>query len=103
MRLVSKWLLSHGIGKGWTIADLSCGYGAFFELADVVVLHPLSYLIKKANFLASQKFFANYKLLEHIVFSSQEFAETSKMAGFPVIVAMYKRAEGEGLVYDDIV
>ena len=206
VRLVSKWLLSHGIGKGWTIADLSCGYGAFFELSDVeglhecryvgndidheavekartlfpcvhwselnalvdvsrakfgigdderlvvvgnppyndvtsqinqkiktngqaidpdlktrdlgmssllaydkiaaeyvVVLHPLSYLIKKSNFLATQKFFGNYKLLEHIVFSSQEFAGTSKLAGFPVIVAMYKRAEGKGLAYDDVV
>ena len=206
VRLVSKWLLSHGIGKGWTIADLSCGYGAFFELSDVeglhecryvgndidheavekartlfpcvhwselnalvdvsrakfgigdderlvvvgnppyndvtsqinqkiktngqtidpdlktrdlgmssllaydkiaaeyvVVLHPLSYLIKKSNFLATQKFFGNYKLLEHIVFSSQEFAGTSKLAGFPVIVAMYKRVEGKGLAYDDVV
>ena len=30
VRIVSEWLLAHGIGKGWTIADLSCGYGAFF-------------------------------------------------------------------------
>ena len=206
VQLISKWLLSYGIGKGWTIADLSCGYGAFFELADVeglhecryvgndidhdaiekartlfhnvhwselnvlaevsrskfgignneqlvivgnppyndvtsqinqrikvhqlpidpdlktrdlgmssllaynkiaaeyvVVLHPLSYLIKKSNFSAAQKFFANYRLLEHIVFSSQEFAGTSRITAFPVIVAMYKRAEGEGLVYDDVV
>ena len=206
VRIVSEWLLAHGVGKGWTIADLSCGYGAFFELGEVdglhecryvgndidhdavekacklfpnvhwsefnalvdvsrskfgidnderlvvvgnppyndvtsqinqriktnilpidsdlrtrdlgmssllaynkiaaeyvVVLHPLSYLIKKSNFLAAQKFFGNYRLLEHIVFSSQEFAGTSKIAGFPVIVAMYKRSEGNGLVYDDII
>ena len=205
VRLVSEWLLSHGIGKGWTIADLSCGYGAFFELADVdglhecryigndidheaverarklfpnvqwfehnaladvarskfdirveeklvvvgnppyndvtsqinkkiktnilpidpdmktrdlgmssllaynklaaeyvIVLHPLSYLIKKSNFTATKDFFSNYKLLEHIVFSSQEFAGTSKTAGFPVIVAMYKREVGMGLSYEDI-
>ena len=205
VRLVSEWLLSHGIGKGCTIADLSCGYGAFFELADVeglhecryigndidheaveqartlfpnvqwfehnalanvtrakfgirdeemlvvvgnppyndvtsqinqkiknntlpidadlktrdlgmssllaynklsaeyvIVLHPLSYLIKKSNFTATKDFFSNYRLLEHIVFSSQEFAGTSKAAGFPVIVAMYKREVGRGLSYEDV-
>ena len=205
VRIVSEWLLSHGIGKGWTIADLSCGYGAFFELADVgglhecryigndidheavnqarklfpnvrwfehnaladvrrakfgihgkerlvvvgnppyndvtsqinqkiksnalpidpdlktrdlgmsslladnklaaeyvIVLHPLSYLIKKSNFIATWDFFSNYKLLEHVVFSSQEFAGTSKTAGFPVIVAMYKREVGRGLSYEDV-
>lgn len=205
VRLVSEWLLTYGIGKGWTIADLSCGYGAFFELADVeglhecryigndidheaveqarklfpnvqwfehnaladvtrakfgirdeerlvvvgnppyndvtsqinqkiktntlpidadlktrdlgmssllaynklaaeyvIVLHPLSYLIKKSNFTATKVFFSNYKLLEHIVFSSQKFAGTSKTAGFPVIVAMYKREVGRGLSYEDI-
>lgn len=202
VRIVSEWLLAHGIGKGWTIADLSCGYGAFFELSAVeglhecryigndidhdavgkarsifhdiqwseenalyevsrakfgvrederlvivgnppyndvtsqinqdiktnslpidvdiktrdlgmssllaydklraeyvVVLHPLSYLIKKSNFNATKRFFRNYELLEHIVFSSQEFAGTSKIAGFPVVVAMYKRAEGNGLSF----
>jgi SAM-dependent methyltransferase len=206
VRIVSEWLLLHGIGTGWTIADLSCGYGAFFELGDVeglhecryigndidheaveqarvlfpnvqwfehnaladvsrekfgigdeeklvvvgnppyndvtsqinqkikvntlpidsdlktrdlgmssllaynklaaeyvIVLHPLSYLIKKSNFTATNDFFSNYKLLEHIVFSSQEFAGTSKTASFPVIVAMYKREVGKGLSYKDIV
>ena len=33
--IVGKWLLRYGVGRGWTIADLSCGYGAFFELGDV--------------------------------------------------------------------
>ena len=33
--IVGGWLLKHGIGRGWSIADLSCGYGAFFELGDV--------------------------------------------------------------------
>lgn len=205
VRIVAEWLLAHKIEKGWIIADLSCGYGAFFELSAVeglhecryigndidhdavekarsmfhdvqwseenalhevsrakfgirdddrlvvvgnppyndvtsqinqkiktntmlidediktrdlgmssllaydklhaeyvVVLHPLSYLIKKSNFKATQKFFRNYKLLEHIVFSSQEFAGTSKTAGFPVVVAMYKRAEGEGLSFEAV-
>ena len=205
VRIASEWLLAHGIGDGWTIADLSCGYGAFFELSEVeglhgcryvgndidhdavkkakaafpnvrfcecnalvdvsrekfgigacdklvivgnppyndvtsqinqtiknnsipidsdlrtrdigmssllaydklkaeyvLVLHPLSYMIKKANFSVTQKFFRNYELVEHVVFSSQEFAGTSRLAGFPVIVAMYRRNEGNGLSYADV-
>lgn len=202
VEMVAGWLKKHGIDETWTIADLSCGYGAFFELADlpdfaccryigndidfeavatarkmfprteftvqnalcdvsrekflmspgerivivgnppyndvtsqinqkiktsdvamdadvktrdlgmssllaydklkadyVAVLHPLSYLIKKANFKATGRFFENYEMLEHIVFSSQEFAGTSKTTGFPVIVALYRRTEGHGLTY----
>lgn len=203
--LVGKWLKTHGVDSSWTIADLSCGYGAFFELtgmevfsccrfvgndidsdavahartmfpqvdfsvenalydvcrekfllsedeklaivgnppyndvtsqanqklktADlpidsaiktrdlgmssllaynklkanfVAVLHPLSYLIKPANFRALKPFFRNYELLEHIIFSSQEFAGTSKLQGFPVIVALYRRVPGRGLASRDI-
>ena len=68
----------------------------------VAILHPLSYLIKRSNFSATKKFFGNYQLLEHIVFNSQEFANTSKMNGFPVLVGLYKRTPGEGLRYDDV-
>lgn len=203
--MIAAWLRQYGINDTWTIADLSCGYGAFFELsaipdfahcrfigndidADAVatarkmfprteftvqnalsnvsrdkfklgsdehivivgnppyndvtsqinqkiktndvlmdpdlktrdlgmssllaydkleadyvaVLHPLSYLIKKANFTAAERFFSNYELLEHVVFSSQEFAGTSKFTGFPVIVAFYRRAAGRGLTYQDV-
>ena len=203
--MVAEWLRSYSIDNSWTIADLSCGYGAFFELGDipefsrcrfigndidaeavatakkmfphaelmvenaladvsrrkfhisenehivivgnppyndvtsqinqkiktsdimidadiktrdlgmssllaydklkadyVAVLHPLSYLIKKANFKAAGRFFGNYELLEHVVFSSQEFAGTSKHTGFPVIVALYRRKEGHGLTYDNV-
>ncbi len=205
VKLVGNWLLEQGVGKGWTITDPSCGYGAFFELSEVDglsdcrfvgndidsdavttaqsyftnvewsvrnalkdvtrenfgfsdnerlvivgnppyndvtsqinqkiktgnilidsdlktrdlgmssllaynklkaefvgVLHPLSYLIKKTNFTATKRFFSNYQLIEHIVFPSKEFAGTSKTSSFPVIVALYRRAEGNGLSYDDI-
>ena len=68
----------------------------------VAVLHPLSYLIKRPNFNAAKKFFENYRLLEHLVFNSQEFANTSKTAGFPVIVALYKREPSAGLTYDAV-
>ena len=205
VRLVGDWLLKHGVGNGWTIADLSCGYGAFFALGEidglrdcryvgndidaeavtqakscfpnvemsvenaladvarpkfgigeneklvivgnppyndvtsqanqniktnavsidadirtrdlgmssllaydklradfVAVLHPLSYLIKKANFSATRRFFANYTLLEHVVFPSSEFAGTSKASSFPVIVALYRRTSARGLTFDAV-
>ncbi len=205
VRLVGDWLKRHGVGRGWTIADLSCGYGAFFELGEidglrdcrylgndidaaavaqaqayfpnvqmsvrnaladvsresfgigdgeklvivgnppyndvtsqanqdvktnavaideglktrdlglssllaydrlcadfVAVLHPLSYLVKKANFSAARNFFANYTLLEHVVFSSAEFAGTSKASCFPVLVALYRRTPGRGLTHDAV-
>ena len=35
VEMVAEWLKKHGIDKSWTIADLSCGYGAFFELSDL--------------------------------------------------------------------
>ncbi len=68
----------------------------------VIILHPLSYLIKKANYNSCIKFFNNYNLIEHIIFNSQEFANTSKTMGFPIIVAMYKRNENKGITYNDI-
>lgn len=205
VKLVGEWLCKYGIGKGWTVADLSCGYGAFFELGEikglsacryvgndidaeavekargfftnvqwsvrnalknvsrtnfgfdeterlvivgnppyndvtsqinqrlktneltidhdlktrdlgmssllaydklkaeyVAVLHPLSYLIKKSNFAASRRFFSNYELIEHVVFPSWEFAGTSKVSAFPVIVALYRRVEGKGIAYEDV-
>ena len=68
----------------------------------VAVLHPLRYLIKKANHKTCGRFFGNYRLCRHLVFSSQEFAGTSKAVGFPVLVALYKRSPGEGMPYDEV-
>lgn len=68
----------------------------------VAVLHPLSYLVKKQNFTSCKAFFGNYKMLHHVIFNSQEFVGTSKLNGFPVIVALYKRAKNAGLSYDDV-
>ena len=65
------------------------------------ILHPLSYLIKKANFNVCSRFFKNYQMLEHIVFSSCEFDGTSKV-GFPVIMALYKRSSENALAYDKV-
>ena len=203
VRMASEWLKKEGVDEDYAIADLSCGYGAFFELSEnfsnnryigndidrqavdcvpknfpfvelhnlnvfedvsrsrytigndeklivvgnppyndvtsqinsalkkddmkmdadiktrdlgmssllvysklkadyVLVLHPLSYLIKKANFSSCRKFFANYSIVRHIIFSSQEFSNTSKISAFPIILALYKRNESQGLTYEQV-
>ncbi len=68
----------------------------------VAILHPLSYLVKKTNFQAARRFFENYQLKEHLVFNSQEFDNTSRVAGFPVVVAFYQRTPNQGLTYDEV-
>ena len=68
----------------------------------VLVLHPLSYLIKKMNFSRGKDFFTNYKLIEHKIFCSQEFNLTSKAMGFPVLIGFYKRCERNGLSYNEV-
>ncbi len=67
----------------------------------VAVLHPLSYLIKKTNFNSLKPFLNNYKLLDTLVFSSQEFSEVSKMTGFPIVIAIYKK-DGHGMTFKDV-
>jgi hypothetical protein len=57
----------------------------------VCVLHPLSYLIKKANFEALSQFKNNYKLIDSVVVSSGVFSATSKITFFPIIIALYER------------
>ncbi|MDR1221250.1 MAG: hypothetical protein LBK73_16850 [Treponema sp.] len=57
----------------------------------VCVLHPLSYLIKKANFQALGQFRNNYKLIDSVVVSSGVFSATSKLTSFPIIIALYER------------
>ncbi|MCD8298683.1 MAG: N-6 DNA methylase [Opitutae bacterium] len=67
----------------------------------VAVLHPLSYLIKHANFGLLAPFFANYALADSIVANSHEFSGTSRGTGFPIVVALYKRDCG-GWHYRDV-
>ncbi len=60
--------------------------------ADIIcVLHPLSYLIKSANFKQLKGFAENYKLVDGILISSGEFPESKKLTPFPIIIALYKR------------
>ena len=67
----------------------------------VCVLHPLSYLIKKANFALLSKFAENYKLIDGIIISSHEFSDTSRGMAFPILIALYKR-DRDGMNYDYI-
>lgn len=69
------------------------------EADYVCVLHPLSYLIKKSNFSLLSKFVKNYKLIDGVIFSSQEFSNTSKTTGFPILAALYQR-DCVGMNYD---
>ncbi len=67
----------------------------------VCILHPLSYLIKKANFNSASRFFHNYRIEKNIIFSSSEFANTSKTS-FPVAMILYRRHEADGLSFDQV-
>ncbi|MBW7893802.1 MAG: hypothetical protein H3C27_01710 [Opitutaceae bacterium] len=68
--------------------------------ADVVcVLHPLSYLIKPANFRRLKEFAAHYRLRHGLLFSSARFGQTGGTK-FPVVIALYER--GAGMDYDDV-
>jgi hypothetical protein len=67
----------------------------------LALLHPLSYLIKKINFNRLKPFMKNYALKEAIVFNSQEFFDTLKTSGFPVLIAIYQKSD-QATSYKDI-
>ncbi len=70
--------------------------------ADIIsVLHPLSYLVKKANFNLLKDFKKNYKLIDGIIISSKVFNFTSKNSEFPIIIALYKK-DDKGMDFEYI-
>lgn len=82
------------IDPGIASRDLGISFLLSYERmgADFVcILHPLSYLVKKTNFLALKTFADSYKLAESVIISSGVFAQTSKFMQFPIIIALYKR------------
>jgi hypothetical protein len=99
-------IIRNGIKKGVCEVDKSVSHrdtGVSFLIsysllkADYIsVLHPLSYLIKKANFESLGAFTENYTLTDGVIISSGEFSATSKTTQFPIIAALYKRGEGMG-------
>ena len=85
--------------------DLGISFLLSFEKLSpeyVVVLHPLSYLIKQANFKLLEPFMRKYALRKALVLNSREFSDTSKSNGFPIVVAVYER-NTFGTTYADIV
>ena len=68
----------------------------------VLVLHPLSYLIKKTNFASAKLFFGRYELRESLVFSSREFADTSRSGEFPIVMALYAKSPEGGLTFEKV-
>lgn len=69
--------------------------------ADVIcVLHPLSYLIKEANFKRLRQFKDNYKLIKGEIFSSALFRGTGTVK-FPILVALYRK-NPSGMTFDYI-
>lgn len=70
--------------------------------ADVVcVLHPLSYLIKKANFNLLRGFREFYELKAGGLVSSGMFEENSTTTQFPIVIALYVRSP-RGMSYEEI-
>jgi len=65
----------------------------------ICIIHPLSYLIKQANFNRLKNFSLNYKLIKGEIFSSELFNGTGKTK-FPIVIALYQR--GKGMDYDHI-
>lgn len=86
------------IDEDLTCRDLGMSFLRSYDKlkADYVcVLHPLSYLIKASNFKQLGAFKDNYRLVDSLVFSSSEFAHTSKTMSFPIIIALYQRAAND--------
>lgn len=84
--------------------DLGISFLKFFNKlkADVIcILHPLSYLIKEANFKRLKSFACNYKLIESFIFPSTKFKDTSEVSAFPVTISLYLR-DKNGMSYDNI-
>lgn len=69
--------------------------------ADIVcILHPLSYLIKEANFKRLKNFKDNYKLIKGVIFSSALFQGTGT-AKFPILISLYEK-NNKGMDYNYI-
>ena len=72
---------------------------AVLKAKYVCVLHPLSYLIKQANFNALFDFKSNYRLLDCLVISSAFF--TNSKTFFPIVIALYEQ-NNEGMDFNFI-
>lgn len=63
---------------------------AFLEPKAIGVLHPLSYLMKKANFRSIKLLREHYRLIDATIFPNTDFITLSKhKVTFPVVAAIY--------------
>lgn len=91
------------IDKNLAFRDLGVSFLRSYAVLNadfVCVLHPLSYLIKRANFNALGVFKDNYKLIDNLIISSQIFTPNSSTF-FPIIIALYQKHK-VGMNYDFI-
>jgi hypothetical protein len=58
----------------------------------VVILHPLSYLIKPTNRNLAKQFFDNYTLEKHIILNSNKFRDIQCNMPFPILLGLYVRS-----------
>lgn len=105
--IINQKIKNNGVQMDKDLATRDLGISSLLSYnklnADyVLILHPLSYLIKRTNYRLGSRFFNNYSIEKHIIFSSQEFANTSKLNSFPIIMALYKRNRGNGIKYSDV-
>ena len=95
----------HNIHPKFKTRDLGISFlRSYAELNPdfICILHPLSYLIKKANFDLLESFSTRYKLIDSIIISSEEFNGTAPgKTYFPIIIALYRRHK-EGMKHSDI-
>lgn len=75
---------------------------AFLQPKAIGVLHPLSYLMKKANFRSIKLLREHYKLIDATIFPNTDFVTLSKnKVTFPIIAAIYIPS-AEGMSFDYI-
>lgn len=73
--------------------DLGISFLRSYEIVKpdfICVLHPLSYLVKEANFNALKQFKEHYKLIDGLIISSQFFTPNSS-SFFPILIALYQK------------
>jgi hypothetical protein len=90
------------IDKDIKTRDLGMSFLLSYNKLDadyICVLHPLSYLIKKANFTSLKELTKRYKLVDGIIISSHEFPDTSRKTAFPILISLYNR-DKNGMDYD---
>ncbi len=67
----------------------------------ICVLHPLAFLIKKANFNNLKHLSSSYKLQKATIFRSDIFKDLKGGSVFPIVIAFY-RSDPDGMNYEYI-